>query len=126
VLAEYRELWQAMPQTGLRGMRVSAGEMTGVLIERAEDFLLGIGQAPNGTSEALISALENDKADSGALHRHFSGGYILGKWDGPAGIATLATNPFCEGQVMLERDAGLVWHSLAFDGQRSARRLTLA
>ena len=126
VQADYRELWQAVPQTALRGAKVRSGALNGVLIENDEVFLLGIGPKPQGTSADLIAALDGATADHPALHQHFSSAYVLGRWDGPLGIAQLSTNPFYEGQVTLERHGGLVWHSLAFDGQRKALPLNLS
>ncbi len=90
------------------------------MIENDDVFLLGIGPKPNGTSADLIADLDDGRADHLALRKHFSSAYVLGQWDGPLGIAQLSTNPFEEGQVTLERHGGLVWHRLAFDGQREA------
>jgi hypothetical protein len=126
VQADYRELWQAVPQTALRGATVSSGALSGVLIENDEVFLLGIGPIPSGTSTDLIAAFDGGTADHSALQQHFSSAYVLGRWDGPLGIAQLSTNPFYEGQVTLERQNELVWHSLAFDGQRKAMRLEVS
>jgi len=123
VLAEYRELWQAVPQPALRGTKVSCGAMTGFLIENDATFLLGIGPIPSGTREKLIAALDSGTAEVPALVDHFASTYVLGSWDGANGIGTLATNPFYEGQVVIERGETLVWHSIAFDGTRDARPL---
>jgi hypothetical protein len=123
VLAEYRELWQAMPQPFLRSTKVNCSAMSGVLIENNAVFLLGIGPIPSGTTQDLTAALESGTVQVPALHQHFSSAYVLGKWDGAHGIAELSTNPFYEGHVALERCDSLIWHSLAFDGQHNAQRL---
>lgn len=126
VLAEYRELWQSIPQARLRGAKIRFDEMTGFLIENGDIFLLAIGPNPNGTSGDLIAALNGGTADIAALQQHFTSEYVLGTWDGPLGIADLSTNPFREGQVTLERANDLVWHSISFDGRRTSHRLTKA
>ncbi len=123
ILAEYRELWQSAPQTPLRGAQVRCDAMTGVLIENEEIFLLGIGPNPVGTTDDLIAKLDSGTAELLALQQHFAGEYVLGTWNGASGIAMLSTNPFQEGQVVLERGDGLYWHSQGFDGAQSAKRL---
>lgn len=125
VHAEYRELWQQMPQPQLRAVAVRSDEMTGVLIENDDVFLLGIGPHPEGSSEALQMALDDGTAQAADLCRQFESAYVMGTWDGPLGIARLSTNPLHEGQVALERNAGFTWHALAFDGRKTARRLTV-
>jgi hypothetical protein len=123
VLAEYRELWQAVPQQPLRSANVTCGEMRGVLIENDAVFLLGIGAEPRGTTQDLITALDSGTAENTALHQHFASVYTLGRWDGARGIAELSTNPFVEGQVALEHGGDLLWHSIAFDGHCKVRAL---
>lgn len=111
VLAEYRELWQAEPGEPLRGHRITFGDMTGILVENDAVFLIGIGPAPSS----------NDN-----LGVQFASTYALGNWEGADGVATLSTNPFCEGQTVLRRDAGFTWHAPSFDGATTARRLIAA
>jgi len=125
VLAEYRELWQAVPRPPLRSAKVSCGTMSGILIENDTVFLLGIGPDPSGTTQDLITELDSDTAENAALHQHFASVYVLGRWDGGLGIGELSTNPFYEGQVTLERDNSLLWHSIAFTGERSTQPLLL-
>jgi hypothetical protein len=123
VLAEYRELWQAMPQPILRSTKVNCGVMSGVLIENDAVFVLAIGPIPSGNTQDLTAALESGIVKVPALNQHFSSAYVLGRWDGAHGIAELSTNPFYEGHVALERVDNLIWHSVAFDGQQNAQRL---
>lgn len=111
VLAEYRELWQPVPGVPLRGHRVIFGDLSGILVENDTDFLIGLGPDP-----APISGI-------GAL---FASTYAYGHWDGADGIATLSTNPFCEGTVVLRRDAGFTWHAPSFDGHTTDQRLIAA
>ncbi|MEP1649455.1 MAG: hypothetical protein ABJK03_04450 [Paracoccaceae bacterium] len=123
VLAEYRELWQAVPGSVVCGSKLSGGSMTGFLIENDTTFLLAVGPPPAGTREDLIVALDSGQAQHPALAAHFDSVYILGQWDGDQGIGILASNPFYEGQVVLERGATLIWRIIAFDGSRTAASL---
>ncbi|MFK7753157.1 MAG: hypothetical protein AB8B51_11475 [Sedimentitalea sp.] len=125
VLAKYQELWQAVPQPALRGAQLRCGAMTGFLIENDAVFLLAIGGPPTGTRDDMIAALDNGTAEANALKAHFASAYVLGTWDNAHGIGTLASNPFYEGQVVLDRADSLVWHSIAFDGARAAHPLTI-
>jgi hypothetical protein len=123
VHAEYRELWQAVPDHELSGMRVRFGAMTGVLIASDEVFLLGIGPTPQGTTERLLADLAAGNASRDALHQLFESEYVTGVWEGNAGRAQLSTNPCQEGLIVLERADGFKWHARSFDGVQSARRL---
>lgn len=123
VLAEYRELWQRLPQPDLRSRALRCGDLSGVVIENDAMFMLAIGGEPRGTTSALIQALDKGTAQTAALHAHFASTYVLGRWHGAQGIAALSTNPFCEGQVVLERAESLLWHSMAFDGHRAVQPL---
>lgn len=125
VLSEYRELWRSIPQAPLRGAKVSCRNMTGLFIENDDVFLLGIGPTPRGTSAGLIAALDSGIADIAALQHHFASEYVLGAWNGQLGIAELSTNPLHEGQVVLERGNGLVWHNARFDGQKTSQPLAI-
>jgi hypothetical protein len=123
VHADYRELWQAVPLRKPVGQRVRWGQMTGILIANDEVFLLGIGPAPQGTTERLLADLAEEKADPGALHALFESEYVMGVWDGALGLAQLSTNPLREGQTVLERAGGFTWHASSFEGMQAARPL---
>ncbi|MEO0766290.1 MAG: hypothetical protein AAFY75_09735 [Pseudomonadota bacterium] len=111
VLADYRELWQAEPTAPLRGHRIAFGEMSGILVENDAEFLVGLGRPP---------------APASGRRAQFASTYVLGHWDGADGVATLSTNPFCEGQIVLRRDAGFTWHAPSFDGAPADFRLNAA
>jgi len=123
VHAEYRELWQAELGLALRGTRLRCGDMTGVLIENDDVFLLGIGPRPEGTTQPLLEDLAQGRTDADTLKDLFESEYVMGRWNGPLGTAQLSTNPFQEGAVVMERAAGYIWHARAWDGSQSARRL---
>jgi hypothetical protein len=54
----------------------------------------------------------------------FASVYVLGHWEGAAGIADLSTQPFAEGRAVLGRDGLLTLP--AFDGRITPRTLPLS
>lgn len=108
VHANYREAWLAEPTAPLRGHRIAWGDMTGVLVESDDCFLLGIGPVPMDRSP----------------QETFASFYALGTWDGVQGIAELATDPFATGKPVLDRaNDSFVWHAPLFTGGTEARPL---
>jgi hypothetical protein len=111
VHADYREGWLAEPTAPLRGHPIAWGDMTGVLVENDDRFLLGIGPAP----------MDRSPRDT------FASFYALGTWDGAHGIADLATDPFAMGKPVLDRAQGsFVWHAPLFTGGTAPRPLMKA
>ena len=110
VHADYREAWLAQPTGPLRGHRIEWDDMTGVLVESDDRFLIGIGPKPNDRP----------------LHDTFASFYALGSWDGAHGIADLATDPFAVGKSVLQRaEDSLIWHAPQFAGGTEPRLLTV-
>lgn len=108
VHADYREAWLAQSTAPMRGHRIAWGDMTGVLVESDDRFLLGIGSAPMDRS----------------VRETFASFYALGTWDGAAGIAELATDPFAMGKPVLDRaNDSFVWHAPLFTGGTESRPL---
>jgi hypothetical protein len=108
VHAQYREAWLAEPTAPLRGHPIAWGDMTGVLVESGDRFLLGIGPVPMDRSP----------------RETFASFYALGTWDGAHGIADLATDPFTMGKPVLDRAQGsFVWHAPLFTGGTAPRPL---
>lgn len=103
VHADYRERWLPEPIGTLRGYRISAGPESGIMIENDQIFLFGIGARPKGNSKGLINALTAGTAEKTQLQQHFESQFCFGIWDGDEGIATLSTNPFCEGQPVVKK-----------------------
>lgn len=126
VLADYSEQWQRQPTAPLRGHRLDFGDQRGVLIENDSIFLVAVGPPPSGTSVALEQALKSGDASDAAMRAHFASTYCLGRWQGTEGRATLSTNPFCEGKVVVTRTPALQWHAVSFDGETSAHPLRAA
>jgi hypothetical protein len=91
---------------------------TGVLITSETEFLIALGPTPTDTSTDLRASLMRGDATAADLRRHFASVYCVGVWQGSDGLAQLSTNPFCEGQAVLARDAGFRWQGPTFDGQR--------
>jgi hypothetical protein len=108
VHAQYREAWLAQPTAPLRGHPIAWGDMTGVLVESDDRFLLGIGPVP----------MDRSPRDT------FASFYALGTWDGAHGIADLATDPFAMGTPVLDRAQGsFIWHAPLFAGGTDPRPL---
>lgn len=119
VLGEYRERWAREEARPLRGHRLAYDDMSGVLIENDDVFLVGIGRALDAPARGVSQNGTN-------IRMRFASTYCLGRWDGENGIATLSTNPFCEGTVVLTRGATFAWHALCFDGATQACTLRAA
>lgn len=119
VFGEYRERWMPEVTQPLRGHRLAYDEMSGVLIENDDVFLVGVGRA----LDAPAMGASPDGID---MRMRFASTYALGRWDGKNGIATLSTNPFCEGKIVLTRGATFAWHAPCFDGATEARTLRAA
>lgn len=100
VHADYQELWQPVSSSTLTGMQVRAGSLTGVLVWSETIFLLGLGEPSAPSTSDLLSALGHGEKPE-AISAHPWSGYTMGQWDGDVGVATLSTNPFCEGHPAL-------------------------
>ncbi len=120
--AKYRERWLRVPTPPLRGHRITLHDMSGVLIENDTVFLIAIGPAPETHAKP-----DPHIPDRSAIKAHFASTYCMGHWqETDQGIATLSTNPFCEGQTVLTRKDGFTWQAPAFDGSATPQHLSLA
>lgn len=126
VEADYREQWSQVPGAPLRAHQIRVDGQTGVLVENDEIFLMAMGPKPSGTSASLKDALIAGMALPQHIAAQFASLYCFGKWKGSAGIAELATNPFCEGQAVLHRGTAFEWHPPTFDGISAPQRLIAA
>ena len=125
VHAEYRERWLAGAPPPLTAHRVRSGDLTGGLVLSDDMFLMGLGRLDAEATGAMVEELENGDIPAG-LPAHFDTEYAFGHWDGDRGIADLCTNPFREGQCVLERSAtGWLRHHAAFDGTARVSPLIL-
>lgn len=123
VHAEYAELWRQVPGPAFDARSIAAGELCGVLVWSGALFLMGLGAPDLPATAPLRAALAEGETPEG-LARVFDGDYILGRWEGREGIATLATNPLREGRKVLEwRGVDLIWHWQRFDGETGRTRL---
>lgn len=116
----YRELWQHMTGAPLMAQLFDLGDRSGILLTSGEDFLVGYGPAPCGSSAALVAALGRGEWPEEAVAAHFASEYALGRWEGSEGIATLSTHPLRAGSAVLERRGGSV--AILADDIRGARR----
>jgi hypothetical protein len=104
VHADYREEWQAVPGGAWAAMSAEAAGISGLLIASDTQFLLGLGQREAPAFPALAAALREGTATAAEAEAAFASVYVMGHWQGSAGIADLSTQPFCEGQAVLRRD----------------------
>lgn len=105
VHADYRELWRREPGPPLLAHRIAVEGQSGVLVSSDTCFLLGFGDPMAAPSAPLLRLLEQGERPAAVL-RHFRAEYLYGRWEGAVGIAELATNPFREGQPVLDRHGG--------------------
>lgn len=103
VHAEYREEWQPMPGGPWTATAVEGAKAEGLLIANDLQFLLGLGQRNAPAWPGLAAALLNGELKVPEAESAFASVYVMGQWQGAAGIATLSTQPFCEGQAVLNR-----------------------
>ncbi len=104
VHANYREEWQAVPGGDWTAMAVEGAGAEGVLIADDSQFVLGLGQRGAPAFFGLAAALREDTATAAEAAAAFASVYVMGHWQGSDGIADLSTQPFCEGQAVLQRD----------------------
>ena len=116
VLAEYTELWAQRDTAKPRVHRFSNGTYAGVLIVAGSVGVVGIGRASKQATKPLIDALGNGRVPIGA-DRLFDGLHALCRLDNGRAVATIATNPFVEGQTVLRlSDHAAIWLEVGFDG----------
>jgi hypothetical protein len=108
--AAYVERWLRVGAR-LRAQRLRSGPHEGVLAEDGACFLLVMGVPDAPATAPLLEALEGGAVPR-ALAAHFAQPCAIGHWDGDAGIADLALDPFAEGGAVLDRsgpDMTLRW-----------------
>lgn len=117
VAAEYTELWAYHDAPDRQAHVFSNGHTLGYLVTSGTDFVLGIGQPDRPATTPIRNALAAGQIPK-ETQMLFEGLHALGHWDGPDGIAGLATNPFCENKrVVTLTETGLIWHCVDFHGQ---------
>lgn len=126
VHADYREEWQAVPGGPWQAMAAETAGAEGLLITCDTHFLLGLGQRNAPAWPALAAALRDGSAPAAEAEAAFGSVYLIGHWQGAAGIADLSTQPFCEGLPVLHRDAGAARLTLPdFRGRMQGQTLRL-
>lgn len=110
---DYTELWEQRATAKGRAWRFSNAPYSGVLVVAGSDAVIGIGKTSKPASKPMLEALERGEKPA-AL---FDGFHALCRAQDGQIIATLATNPFVEGQTIAQLGkAGLIWHRTDFDG----------
>jgi hypothetical protein len=124
VHADYREEWQRVPGDPWQAFAVEADLGSGMLLTNDRGYVLGLGQQNAAAWPLLASALESGEAHPAEVADAFRSIYVMGHWDGAAGIADLSTQPFCEGHAVLARDKDTLTLP-DFHGDRRTHRLRL-
>lgn len=104
VHADYREEWQAVPGSAWTAMSAEAEGEMGLLVANETQFLLCLGQRDTPARTGLAAALCDGTAMVSDAELAFASVYVMGHWQESEGIADLSTQPFCEGQAVLQRD----------------------
>ncbi len=127
VHAEYREEWQAVPGDVWMAEAAQTAWADGLLIANTTHFLLGLGQRLASSWPDLPAALRGGMATAPAAEVAFAASvYVMGHWQGNAGMADLSTQPFCEGLAVLHRDKGGARLTLPdFHGRTQVHSLSL-
>jgi hypothetical protein len=124
VHAEYREEWEAVAEPAFAARPLAGDGLTGLLVHNARTFLLALGQEGAPARPGQAEALRNGTAAPQDAAPAFASVHVLGRWEGTDGIATLSTQPFCEGRRVLTLDGPELRVALpGFDG--APRRLSL-
>jgi len=125
VHADYREQWQRQETGPLTGRQVRAEGMAGVLVTGPALFLLVLGGPDAPARPDLPAALRSGRAGTAEAAAAFASVCVMGRLGAGQGIATLSTQPFCEGQAVLALGSDSATLTLPdFDG--TPRRLDLS
>lgn len=127
VHGDYLERWHRISEAPGRSGMFHAGDRTAFLVTVGAQFAFGVGRPGAAPSCDTLRALDSGSRGDG-LARHFESLFAIGTWDGDLGRATLATDPFVEGRLLLTRmtDGQVTWSETTFDGTRRDIVLTPA
>ncbi len=119
VHADYTELWEHLPRHEYKALKFVGGGYAGFEVSNGSQFVLAIGRPNKAPIKPAVAALK-----AGAIpmdiENVFDGIHAFGHRIGKQGMATLATNPFYEGQVVVTMTAeSVIWHRIGFDGTRT-------
>lgn len=103
--ADYAELWQRAGGTAPQFRIFRRGTDALRIIWDDAGFMLGSGAPDAPAGAPLLAALEAGKRPAPELAAQFGALYARGVWDGDAGVATLATDPFVQGAALLSKTA---------------------
>jgi len=127
VHADYAELWTRPAQLPCDGLQLAGAGLSAYLVSVGDRFVFGIGNPDAPSTETLHNALAAGERPDAAIGAIFDRVHILGRWDGPQGVAELATNPFLEGKQVLARGSDTVLYAhIAYDGTETEMPLVLS
>ncbi len=127
VHAEYREQWQRRASGALVARQLhGAGGMEGVLLTGPALFLLVLGSPETPARPDLAASLRAGLAGAEDAAPAFDAVCVMGRIEAGRGVATLSTQPFCEGRavLVLGRDSATLTLP-GFDGSPRRHDLTL-
>lgn len=104
VHAEYREQWRRVEGGDYRSVRREGPDGLEVAIWNDVWFILACGVEGAPAMPGLADRLSAGTAGAEEVARQFGSFYGLGRWDGEAGIVTMATDPTRIGRAILARD----------------------
>ena len=126
VHADYREQWWHQPSGTLDARLVQAEGATGVLVTGPALFLLVLGAADTPARPDLAIALRAGQATAADAAPAFDAVCLMGRIEAGRGVATLSTQPFCEGHEVLALGQDNATLTLpGFDGSTRRRDLDL-
>ncbi len=120
VLAEYTELWVQSAKSSTRAIRFSQNGLLGVLVLAGEIGVLGIGPTAKPATDPVLQALKGGTIPD-QIETLFDGIHAVCRLNESGQLtATLATNPFAEGQPILSiLGDEVIWHKIGFDGTQT-------
>lgn len=122
VHADYREQWQKISTPTFSARTFEVAGMSGILLSSPALFVLGIGH--EDSSGPTVDITQVDSMTPIGPSVYFSSEYCIGHWHEHLGIAELSTNPFSEGQAVLDQsDEGITWRQQTFEGTEIHHRL---
>ena len=127
VHADYREQWQRRATGALVARQLhGAGGMEGVLVTGPALFLLVLGSPEAPARPDLAASLRAGLTSAADAAPAFDSVCIMGRLDAGRGVATLSTQPFCEGRAVLAMGQDAATLTLpGFDGSPRRHDLTL-
>ncbi len=122
VHADYAELWERTTGPS-EAMHLRATGIEAFLVTVGENFVFGAGRPGAPRASAALDLLRVGKRTS-ELTLFFDLPFVLGRWQGQAGVVLSATNPLLNGTRIITNGDGVTWHKTGFLGDTADIALT--